>query len=194
MLRILRNPKFYFFAAIYVSILFVAAIWMRSTVNLRNLRNLKAEFHKKYPVILSSDGSTLITEDNYESFMSAEAPTKSEASGVNDVSDLTPLVLDEEPPTTDEIQALFAQEAAESRSRRAQIEADYAECLKLQDEYRLLKAEEKDLLSTYKSSLTSDEIIFGGLSGGQLKFAKLIHAGRVDEAIAFANTPAFLEK
>ena len=192
MLGILRNPKFYLFAAIYVSILFVAAIWVRSSVN---LKNLMAEFHKKHPVILSSDASTLITEDNYESFMtSAEVPTKSEVSDANNVSDLTPLVLDDEPPTTDEIQALLAREAAESGSRRAQIEATYAECLKLQDEYRLLKEEEKVLLSAYKSSLTSDELIFGGLSGGQLKYVQLIHAGKVDEARAFADTPAFLEK
>ncbi len=191
MLGILRNPKFYFFAAIYLSILFVAAIWVRSSVN---LKNLKAEFHKEHPVILSSDGSTLITENNYESFItSAEVPTKPEASGVNAVADLTPVVLDDEPPTTEEIQALLAREAAESGSRRAQIEATYAECLILQDEYRLLKAEEK-ALGVDESLFTEEafnEMIFGGLSGDWLKYTKLMYAGRDAEAWAFLNSPDF---
>ena len=185
MLRQLRkiDPKYYLFAASYFSILFVGIIWVHSTTN---LKHLKAEFHKKHPVILSSDGKTLITTENYDSILATE---RNDSPG-GPVAE--PLVLEEEPPTIDEIHALLEQHAVEQRTVRAETEALYAKCLKLDDEYRQLKEEEKALTEALRRSEEAlTEQSYSQFSGDVLTHSKLLDEGRYDEARELVSDPNF---
>ena len=180
-----------FFAAVWIFMLcaFVSGmIWIRATTTVEHYR---AEFHKKFPVILSGDGETLITEDNYKALFSDEAPSKPDAPAVKKSSDLTPLVLDEEPPTIDEIRDLLARRAAESDSMRAHLDVQTAELVKVDDEYRRLKEEEKRLSALVLTEEERHQMRYGGLSGNVLKYAKLMQAGREEEAWELISSPDF---
>ena len=183
-----------FFAAVWIFMLcaFVSGmIWIRATTTVERYR---AEFHKRFPVILSNDGETLITEDNYKTLFSDERLRQSGAPAAKESkksSDLTPLVLDEEPPTIDEIRDLLARRAAESDSMRAHLDVQTAELVKVDDEYRRLKEEEKRLSAGLRTQEEWDEILYGGLSGDALKARKLIVEGRLEEAWAIYDSPDY---
>ncbi len=178
-------------AAMWIFILcaFVSGvIWIRATTTVKHHR---AEFHKRFPVILSSDGETLITKDNYKTLFSDEPSSKPDSPAAKKPSDLSPLVLEEEPPTIDEIRAMLARHAAESDSRRAHLDVQTAELVKLDDEYRRLKEEEKRLSGGLLSEEEWEEIRYGGLSGDALKARKLMLAGRYEEAWELYNSPDY---
>ncbi len=179
------------FAAMWIFILCVfvsGVIWIRATTTVKHHR---AEFHKRFPVILSSDGETLITKDNYKTLFSDEPSSQSDTPPAKKSSDLTPLVLDEEPPTIDEIRDLLARHAAESDSRRAHWDVQTAEIVKLDDKIRQLKEEEKRLSAGLRTEEERHQMRYGGLSGNVLKYAKLMQAGREEEAWALINSPDF---
>lgn len=183
-----------FFAAVWIFMLcaFVSGmIWIRATTTVEHYR---ADFHKRFPVILSSDGETLITEDNYKVLFSDEPSTQSGAAAAKESkksSDLTPLVLDEEPLTIDEIRDLLARRAAESDSMRAHLDVQTAELVKVDDKIRRLKEEEKRLSVGLRTQEEWDEMIYGGLSGDALKARKLMFAGHYDEAWELYNSPDY---
>lgn len=179
------------FAALWIFALCAFAsgvIWIRATTTVKYQRE---QFHKRFPVILSSDGETLITEDNYKTLFSDEPSSKPDAPAVKGSSDLTPLVLEEEPPTIDEIRDLLARHAAESGSRRVEWDVQNAEIVKLDDKIRQLKEEEKRLSALVRTDEEWDEILYGGLSGDALKAKKLMFAGRYDEAWELYNSPDY---
>ena len=180
-----------FFAAVWIFMLcaFVSGmIWIRATTTVEHYR---AEFHKKFPVILSNDGETLITEDNYKALFSDEPSSESDAPPANESSDLTPLVLDEEPPTIDEIRDMLARRAAESDSMRAHLDVQTAELVRVDDEYRRLKEEEEHLSAGLRTEEERHQMRYGGLSGNVLKYAKLMQAGREEEAWELISSPDF---
>ena len=183
-----------FFAAVWIFMLcaFVSGmIWIRATTTVEHYR---AEFHKKFPIILSNDGETLITEDNYKALFSDGPSSQSGAPAAKESkksSDLTPLVLDEEPPTIDEIRDLLARRAAESDSMRAHLDVQTAELVKVDDEYRRLKEEEKRLSALVLTEEEWNEIRYGGLSGDALKARKLMLAGRYEDAWELYNSPDY---
>ena len=185
----------YFFGAAWIFILCVfvsGVIWIRSTTN---IKHLKAEFHKKFPVIMSSDGKTLITEDFTRDVLAYDglADDAFTPPAAENTANVSPLVLEEEPPTIDEVYALLEQHAAEAKTMRAQSEANYAAYLRGMDELRQLKEEEK-ALGVDESLYTEEafnELIFGGLSGDMLRHRKLIFAGRDEEAWELINSPTF---
>lgn len=189
--RTLVPNRFFGAGWIFVLCAFVSGlIWIRATTTVEHYR---AQFHKRFPVILSSDGETLITEDNYKTLFSDEPSSQSDApaKGSKKSSDLTPLVLEEEPPTIDEIRDLLARRAAESDSMRAHLDVQTAEIVKLDDECRQLKEEEKRLSAAVLSEEEWDEIRYGGLSGDALKARKLMLAGRYEEAWELYNSPDY---
>lgn len=180
-----------FFAAVWIFMLcaFVSGlIWIRATTTVEYHRT---QFHKRFPVIMSDDGETLITEHNYKTLFSDEASSESDAEAAKESTDLTPLVLDEEPPTIDEIRELLARSAAESDSMRAHLDVQTADIVKLDDEYRRLKEEEKRLSGRLLSEEEWEEIRYGGLSGDALKVRKLMLEGRYDEARELYDSPDY---
>ena len=184
----------YFFAAAWFFLLCVfvsGVIWIRSTTTTEHLR---AEFHKKFPVILSSDEKTLITENFTRDVLANNGlgdATFTPPAAKNTA--ISPLVLEEEPPTIDEVYALLERHAAEAKSMRAQSEANYAAYLRDMDKLRQLKEEEK-ALGVDESLFTEEafnELIFGGLSGDMLRYKKLMYAGRDEEVWELINSPTF---